>query len=81
LRPARNLHSRTGRRLRGTFRHAPLREFDDIDFVGSLDRIGGLRRAVALLAVSLQELVHQLLTQSVQFPFQVAFAHLLGFAR
>ena len=32
-------------------------------------------------AVSLQELVHQLLTQSVQLPFQVAFARLLGFAR
>ena len=40
-----------------------------------------LRQAVALLAVSLQELVHQLLTQSVQLPFQVAFAHLLGVAR
>ena len=63
------------------FRHAPLRALEDIDFVGSLDRIGGLRRAVALLAVSLQELVHQLLAQSVQLPFQVALTHLLGFAR
>jgi hypothetical protein len=81
VRQARNLHCRRGRRLRGTFRQAPLRELDDIDFVGSLDRTGGLGQAVALLAVSLQELVHQLLTQSVQLPFQVAFAHLLGFAR
>ena len=62
------------------FKHAPLRALDDIDFVGSLDRIGGLR-AVALLAVSLQELVHQRLAQSVQLPFQLARTHLLGFAR
>ena len=58
-----------------------MQALNDIDFVGFLDPIGGLRLTVALLSVSLQELVHQVLTQSVQLPFQLALTHLLGFGR
>ena len=36
---------------------------------------------LALIEVSLQELAHQFLAPSVQLPFEVALAHLLGFAR
>ena len=64
-------------RLQVAFVHAALRA---LDTVGPLDRTGGLPRA-ALIEVPLQELAHQLLAPPVQLPFEVALAHLPGFAR
>ena len=61
---------------------APLRALDiagALDTAGALDRTGGLPRA-ALVAMLLQEPAHQLLAPPVQFPFEVAHAHLPGFA-
>ena len=45
----------------------------------ALGRTSSLFRA-ALVAMSLQELAHQLLAPPVQFPFEFALAHLPGFA-
>ena len=64
-------------RFQVAFVHAALRA---LDTVGPLDRTRGLPRA-ALIEVPLQELAHQLLAPPVQLPFEVALAHLLGFAR
>ena len=71
-----DLH-RTEDRFQVAFVHAALRA---LDTVGPLHRTRGLPRA-ALIEVPLQELAHQLLAPPVQLPFEVALAHLLGFAR
>ena len=70
-----NLH-RAGGRFGGAFVLARLRA---LDTAGVLGRTRSLFRA-ALVAMSLQELAHQLLAPPVQFPFEFALAHLPGFA-
>lgn len=74
-----------GGRLGSAFVLAPLRTLDTVGVLdaggaGALDGTGGLRRP-ALFAMFLQELAHQLLVAPVQLPFEVACAHLAGFAR
>ena len=70
-----NLH-RAGGRFGVAFVLARLRA---LDTAGVLGRTSSLFRA-ALVAMSLQELAHQLLAPPVQFPFEFALAHLPGFA-
>ena len=68
---AHNLH-RAGGRFGVAFVLARLRA---LDTAGVLGRTSSLFRA-ALVAMSLQELAHQLLAPPVQFPFEFALAHL-----
>ena len=56
--------------------HARLRALDTAGVPG---RTGSLSRA-ALVVMFLQELAYQLLAPPVQFPFELAVAHLSGFA-
>ena len=70
-----NLH-RAGGRFGVAILLARLRA---LDTAGVLGRTSSLFRA-ALVAMSLQELAHQLLAPPVQFPFEFALAHLPGFA-
>ena len=70
-----NLH-RAGGRFGVAFVLARLRA---LDTAGVLGRTSSLFRA-AMVAMSLQELAHQLLAPPVQSPFEFALAHLPGFA-
>ena len=72
-----NLH-RAGGRFGVAFVLARLRALDTAGAL-ALGRTSSLFRA-ALVAMSLQELAHQLLAPPVQFPFEFALAHLPGFA-